>query len=210
MHTTLQTLTTLVILLEIDVTNTGRGNGTFRCPPNAHNDPSYQRLIRNSIKKSIFASVTNSQENSFQCGLFEARIKLEEELFSIQNKTPNWNTLHRQNALAHTIAILMSNEPTNEELINRPLSISKPQLLEFILHNMKNDTIIYSKREKKQSHDSQNVLKLKLQELISEPECEENTIAILEVQDELEALETKVLFNTLSKKASFNILENER
>ena len=30
------------ILIEIDVTNTSRGNGTFRCPPNAHTDPSYQ------------------------------------------------------------------------------------------------------------------------------------------------------------------------
>ena len=42
------------ILVEIDVTNTSRGKGIFRCPPNAHNDPSYQRLIKNSIKKKYF------------------------------------------------------------------------------------------------------------------------------------------------------------
>ena len=102
------------------------------------------------------------------------------------------------------------NEPTNEELIGRPLDISKPQLLEFILHNMKSDTIVFSRREKLDNTLTQNVLKATLQELISEPESEENTIAIHDTQEKLDQLEHKLLFNTLSKKANFNLLENER
>ena len=198
------------VLIEIDVTNTPRGKGIFRCPPNAHNDPSYQRLIKNSIKKSIFESLVKSQENKLQCGLFEARIRLEEELDAIQTMIPNWNTQYRQQTLEHTIAILLSNEPTNEELINRHLSISKPQLLEYILHNMKSDTIAFSKKDKHTTNNHLNHLKATLQDLISEPESEENSIAIHETQEEIEIMETKVLYDSLSKKANFNLLENER
>ena len=198
------------VLLEVDITNTSQGKGIFRCPPNAHSDISYQRLIKNSIKKSIFSCLTKTFKNDLECALFESRIKLEEELRSLQDKVPDWNTRKRQNTLQLTIAILLSNEPTNEEMINRPLEISKPQLLEFILHNMKADTIVFSKREKFEHTKTQNVLKATLQELISEPESEENTIAIHDTQEELEQLEHKLLYNTLSKKANFNLLENEK
>ena len=136
-------------------------------------------------------------------------IKLEEELDALQTKVPSWNTQKRQNTLLHTIALIMSNEPTNEELISRPLTISKPQLLEYILLNMKTDTILYSKREKISTVNTQNFLKATLQELICQPDSSENMVAILEVQEELERVETKVLYNTLSKKANFNLLENE-
>ena len=129
---------------------------------------------------------------------------------SIQEKVPNWNTQHRQKALILTIAILLSNEPTNEELIGRPLDISKPKLLEFILHNMKEDTINYSKKEKNNFINTQNALKSTLQNLISEPETEENTINIHITQEKLEHLENKLLYDTLSKKANFNLLHNEK
>ena len=198
------------IVMDIDITNTPRGKGIFRCPPNAHNDILYQKLIKNSIKRAIFSSLSASKETELEIALFEARIKLEEELHSLQTKTPHWNTQKRQNALQHTIAHLMSLEPTNEALINRPLSISKPQLLEFILLKIKDDSIIYSSREKANHNVNENKLKATLQELISEPESDENTLLIHETQAQLDDLETKHLYNTLSKKANFNLLENER
>ena len=145
-----------------------------------------------------------------EIGLFEARIKLQEELYSLQTKAPHWNTQNRQNTLQHTIAQLMSMEPTNEALINRPLSISKPQLLEFILLKIKDDTIVYSSREKAHLNNTAAELKDTLQKLISEPESDENTLHIHDTQTQLENFETKLLYNALSKKANFNLLENER
>ena len=88
---------------------------------------------KNSIKKAVFSCVVPTKKLALEIGLFEARIKLEEELYSIQTKAPNWNTQNRQNSLQHTIALLMSQEPTNETLLSRPLSISKPQVIEFVL-----------------------------------------------------------------------------
>ena len=46
--------------------------------------------------------------------------------------------------------------------------------------------------------------------MISAPESDENTIFILETQQQLDTLETKLIYNTLSKKTNFNLLENER
>ena len=197
-------------ILDIDFTNTPKGKGIFRCPPNAHNDITYQKLIKNSIKKALFSCVIPTIQTDVEIGLFEARIKLEEELHSLHTKTPHWNTSTRQNTLEHTIAQLLSLEPTNEALLSRPLSISKPQLLEFILLKIKNDTITYSSRKNAQHQNTEAELKGRLQELISEPESDENTFHIHETQTKLDNLETKLLYNTLSKKANFNLLENER
>ena len=104
----------------------------------------------------------------------------------------------------------MSMEPTNEALINRPLSISKPQLLEFILLKIKDDTIVYSSRERAHLNNNEAKLKDTLQKLLCEPESDENILQIHNTQTQLENLETKLLYNSLSKKANFNLLENER
>lgn len=122
------------VILDIDLTQTPKGKGIFRCPPNAHNDIHYQKLIKNSIKRAIFSCVVPSKQTELEIGLFETRIKLEEELHSLQTKTPHWNTQTRQNTLHYTIAHLLSLEPTNEELIDRPLLISKPQLVSDTLN----------------------------------------------------------------------------
>ena len=162
------------IVLDIDLTNTPRGKGIFRCPPNAHNDILYQKLIKNSIKSAIFSCLIPTKKSELEIALFESRIKLEEELHSLQTKTHFWNTHTRQNTLQYTIAQLLSHEPTNEALINRPLSISKPQLLEFVLQKIKEDTIVYSTREKTIHNKTETELKATLQELISQPDSVKN------------------------------------
>ena len=94
----------------------------------------------------------------------------------------------------------MSQEPTNETLLGRQLSISKPQVLEFILLKIKDDTIVYSSRENTKHNNTEAQLKTTLQELISEPESDENDLLIHDTQTKLDNLETKLLYNTLSKK----------
>jgi hypothetical protein len=168
------------------------------------------QLIKNTIKRAIYSCIDSTPGTKLEIGLLEARIKLEEEQSSLQNKIRNCNTHNRQNALRHTIALLLSNEPTNETLIERTLTIEKPNLLEFILQKIKEVTIICSKRTKHTHITQDTELKHTLQELISEPESETNTILIHETQQQIEELEAKLLYNTLSKKSNFNLLENER
>ena len=164
------------VVIDLDFTNTSRGKGIFRSPPNAHNDLTYTRLIKNSITKSIFSCIKQNNKTDLEIALFEARIKLEEELYSLETKTPTWNTHTRQNTLRHTIAHLLSNEPTNETLINRELTINKPNLLEFILQKMKEDTIIFSKRSEHDHFIQDNTLKETLQDLISKPESDNTQV----------------------------------
>ena len=69
--------------------------------------------------------------------LFDARIKLEEELHSLQQKVPNWATHTRQTSIEATIGHLLSLEPTNEELLKEDITMSRPLLLEYVLGKMK-------------------------------------------------------------------------
>ena len=75
---------------------------------------------------------------------------------------------------------------------------------------MKEDTIIFSKRSKHDHYTQDNKLKETLQDLISVPKSDENTILIHETQQKIETLETKVIYNSLTKQSNFNLLENER
>ena len=68
------------------------------------------------------------------------------------------------------------------------LTISKPNLFEFILQKMKEDTIIYAKRTNTGHFNEDTLLKEKLQDLISDPESDENTILIYETQQQLDTL----------------------
>ena len=198
------------VSIEIDITNSEIGKGIFRCPPNIHQNIDYQILIKNSIKKAIFSCINKTQKNNMEEALFDTRIKLYEELDSLQNKTPNWNTTNRQNTLKHTIHHLLSLEPTNEELLENDLTISKPALLEYILLQMKTDTIAYAKRNKTTQHNNEEELKEELQKLITEDENEDNIEQILETQAKLKNVETIKLYNILSKKKNFTLLEDER
>ena len=99
-------------VIDLDFTNTSRGKGIFRSPPNAHNDLTYTRLIKNSIQKSIFSCIKQNNKADLEIALFEASIKLEEELYSLETKTPTWNTHSRQNTLLHYCT--MSSQSTNQ------------------------------------------------------------------------------------------------
>ena len=103
-------------------------------------------------------------------------MKLYEELVSLRTKTPNWKTDERKRTLSFTIHQLMSLEPTNEELLQNDLTISKPALLEYVLHQMKINTTKYLKQKQTISVDEEKGLKETLQKLISEDIDDENDI----------------------------------
>ena len=50
--------------------------------------------------------------------------------------------------MTHTIAVMISNEPSNEELMNEAFDVTKPDLLEMVLSNLKNDTNKFTARAK--------------------------------------------------------------
>ena len=198
------------ISLEIDITNSEMGKGIFRCPPNIHNNIDYQILIKNTIKKAIFSCLEKTQKIELQEALFDTRIKLYEEYRSLYSKVPNWETQARKNTLEYTMNLLLSNEPTNDELLQNTLTISNPALLEYILLQMKTDTIAYAKYNKAALDNTEFTLKGKLQTLLSAEENDENLVSIALTQAKLKEFETKKLFDILSTKKNYLLLDDER
>ena len=84
------------ISLEIDITNSIMGKGTFRCPPNIHKNIDYQILIRNTIKKAIFSSLEKTQKIQLQEALFDTRIKLYEEYVSLHTQAQKHVRVHNE------------------------------------------------------------------------------------------------------------------
>ena len=186
------------ISIEIDITNSKIGKGIFRCPPNIHNKTEYQILIKNSITKSIFACLEKSQKILLQEALFDTRIKLYEEYVSLHTKVPTWNTDSRKKSLEYTLHTLLSLEPTNEELLENKLTISKPALLEYTLQQMKIDTIAFTKIHKITQDNVELKLKEELQTLLSDEDNDENIEQITTTQLKINELETKKLYDILT------------
>ena len=123
-----------------------------------------------------------------------------EEYISLKEKVPSWNTETRETTLEHTICTLLSNEPTNDELLQNKLTITKPALLEYVLLQMKTDTIAYTKYTKIAQDNTETELKCKLQTLISDDINNDNIKHITATQAQLKDIETKKLFDILSTK----------
>ena len=108
------------------------------------------------------------------------------------------------------MGVLLSNEPTNDELLQNKLTITKPALLEYVLLQMKIDTIAYTKYTKTAQDNKETELKSKLQTLISDDINNENIEHITATQAQLKDIETKKLFDILSTKKNYLLLEDER
>ena len=182
------------ISLEIDITNSEIGKGVFRCPPNIHKNLNYQILMKNTIKKAIFSCLEKTDKTQLQEALFETRIKLYEEYMSLHTKVPNWNTQTRKKTLEYTMNLLLSNEPTNEELLQNTLTISKSALLEYVLLQMKTDTMAYTKHTKLLQNNAEKELKQELQTLISDDINNHNIEQITSTQAKLKEFEMKKTF----------------
>ena len=88
--------------------------------------------------------------------------------------------------------------------------INKTTLLEYTLNQMKNETIKYTRSSRRTQEASEGLLKEELQQLISEPTTEDTNTAINNKQDEISQLEEIKLFDILSKKRNYMLLEDER
>merc|ERR1719186_1683335 len=105
----------------------------------------YQRLIKNTIKMSIFCCLKHTRLTKLQQALVKARVEMEGRLAALERTPLDWPTTDRINSLRLQIALLISKEPSIEELILLPREINDSSLLEFILHKMKEVTITFSK-----------------------------------------------------------------
>jgi exonuclease III len=62
--------------ISLDITESKRGKGIFRCSPTMHKDIEYQRLIRNTIRQSVYDSLKETPSIKLTEALFHSRILL--------------------------------------------------------------------------------------------------------------------------------------
>ena len=141
-----------------------------------------------------------SDESKLLLSLLETRIHLEEELHAILSLIPSWNTSTRANNLNNTIAILLSNEPSNEEIMTERFVVTKPNLLEMVLTNLKNDTKDFTARAKVKMDTSFATLQSELQSLLSGEDSFENKIAIDDITTQIETINNEKLKEPLLQK----------
>ena len=135
------------LMLKIDFNKAEGGKCVFRCLLALHKDVDYQRLIRNAIKIILLSNVIRNPITKIELANVTTRIAMEEEIK--EETTLDWQTNDRLIALRYTVATLLSNEPINEVIINREMAVSKSTLLEMVLMMMKEETITFTKRIKK-------------------------------------------------------------
>ena len=196
--------------IKLDLTKSETGRGTFRCTPNLQHNTNYQALIKNCIKKSIFQSIKKTETSTVQEAMMDARIRLQEEIHAIETLVPTWKTEQRKSTLNTTIAVLLSMEPTAEELLTQEMDIGKAALLEYILNNMKSETIKFTKNMNKENTNNLKETKAELQELLSKEDTLENLEDIEAKEDEVDKMEKKLIYDVLAKKHTFLLLDDEK
>ena len=132
------------ILMTLDFDKAEGGPGIFRCKPSLHTNPEYQTIIRDEIRLAIYDCMVSP---NVLCEVGKTIIKkrrvLQQELKDMEKDSACHNVINNHKL---QLALYLSCEPTIEDLIKNPLTVSKAALHEFILMRLKEATLEYSKR----------------------------------------------------------------
>ena len=110
--------------------------------------------------------MTNNRQCQIEVEISRHRQKIEAELNEkITNNDPK--DINRINKLQMHLGMILSNEPTIECLIKRPLAVSNATLHEFILMKLKEVTLSFSKTLKTNTKRETAKLEEELNDLVN-------------------------------------------
>ena len=111
-------------------------------------------------------SSNHNRQCQIEVDIIRHRQKIEAELNDkITKNDPR--DINRINKLQMHLGMILSNEPTTECLIHRPLAVSNATLLEYILMKLKEVTLKFSKSLKYNSKRETAKLEEELNDLLS-------------------------------------------
>ena len=131
------------LVVTVDIEAQKNGPGIFRARAGIQYMQKYQRLIKNTIKKVLFNNIDHGNNTALdvQRSLFYHRLDVEEDLEKlvqeldmkgITSAPDNLKLYHLQ----LKCALLLSNEPTNKDLMEAEFHIKDPsELHEEVLSN---------------------------------------------------------------------------
>jgi hypothetical protein len=155
------------IKITFDFNNSEGGPGIFRCQSSLHTNPKYKSLIRTSIRLAIYECLlTNNRQSQMEVEIIRHRQKIEAELNDKLAKDDPLK-INRINKLQIHLGMILSNEPTLESLIQRPLAVSNATLHEFILMKLKQVTLTFAKTLKNNTKRETAKLEEELNDLVN-------------------------------------------
>ena len=133
---------------------------------------------------------------------------MEEEIQALEETTLEWQTNDRLTALHYTVATLLSNEPTNDEIMKREMAVTKSTLLETVLMTMKDETITFSNKTKRKSYKNMERLKTDLTTANNSEQVDHDKERRIEA--EIAECEDGDIREALEKQRSFEVFDDKK
>ena len=131
----------------IDFNKSVGGPGIFRCSPSLHTNLDYQDAIRTAIRNTIYDCLEGYKEiYEVEKMVNNVIADLKKEIKVLEKDPDKLLDLNNRNI---RLALLLSNQPSIEELLTRKMTINEATLHEFILMRLKDITLVFDKSLKK-------------------------------------------------------------
>ena len=206
------------LIVTVDIEAQKNGPGIFRARAGIQYIQKYQSLIKNTIKKILFNNIKKGSNKAIdiQRSLFQHRLDTEEDLEKLKQELDmsgitSESDYLKQYHLELKCALLLSNEPHNEDLMEIKDCIKDPSdLHEEVLKGIQEVTINFSKALKTDTKISTSDLKRKLGELIDTNIDNINTEQIKETEDAINQIEQEWLKTILINDERYALLDDEK
>ena len=174
-----------------------RGPGTFRCLPLLEENLDYSRLVKHTIKNTLIEVSKLSNAEKAAAILAQHRINQLTVLFNTDNCSPEQE---------EELAILISNQPTHQELLDTGTEIGLDSVLDFTIKQVGNMTKTY---QKELITNQENKLR-ELSNDLTSARNSGNVDLIIKKDEELGTLLNQVCRQEAEKMAVFRLINDEK
>ena len=143
MHHPFQATDHATLHMVLDFDKAESGPGIIRCQPSLHANKDYQTMGRDKVRLTLYeCMVSQDMKCDIEKTIIYKRQALSQNIIQLRKDPNKVNDLNNHEL---QLALYLSCEPTIEELLERPMSIGKATLHEFILMKLKEATLEFSK-----------------------------------------------------------------
>ena len=174
-----------------------RGPGTFRCLPLLEGNLDYQRLVRHTVRNTLIEVTKINNVEKAAAILAQHRINQLTTLLNSNKCSPEEE---------EELAILISNQPTHQDLLDKGTEIGLDTVLDYTIKVVGNETRAY---QKKLIINQENRLK-ELSSALTSARNSGDINLIMEKEEEFESLTNQVCQQEAEKMAVFRLINDEK
>ena len=174
-----------------------KGPGTFRCLPLLEENKDYNRLIKHTIRNTLVEVSLLSNIDKAAAILAQHRINQLTLLYNDNKSSP---------AEDEELAILISNQPTHQEILEVGTEIGLDTVLDYTIKQVGNVTKTY---QKQLISKQENKIR-ELSDLLTSARNSGNVNLILEKEEELDTVINQVCKQEAEKMSVFRLINDEK